>query len=1095
MRCFTNIYRKALFRQPIRMLLLVLILAAACFAFTSHAAEAILVAQKTDMLEEYYSPIGYLTGKWDVRAGQEIISECPYLELEDIRLYSDGRLIDMQNPDVDGISLEAAFYKHTNESVFVGRLEGSKFEKNPKGSGGYYELDFRVQSVEASYEDYMSEGSLVHIRSLPEIETKGRIDRGYYPLKQDEVFLKEYENLEEGKDYLIRGYYYESFGMNGIWAASQGRAGSTLILLPLLPTGGVLPEGSYYFYEVSGEAEDSKPELAELFDYAEYLNHNQSMMNVNGTKNMSRMPEFQEASKKYYMVEGRILTEEDDAEERRVCVIHEKFAKLRGLQLGDTLSVKLEKEQGMEHWAGYTLWENWEEWKEKIGGNGIEAKLEIVGIYNDLYYPYLSMYGTRMFVPASCLSPGYGRDLLESGGEGSYSFVLQNPDDQERFLEEYGKRLEEAGYQIIFVENNAENFLKTAGELKRSMLFGTVLFGIVLAVLLVAACSLYLSQRKKEYAIARALGLPAGRAVLGMSLSFGWVLLPGILLGGVLGWQKMLRDAGTVLASLTGVASTEISPEEVLEEEAAAVSTIAGQTVGEPEVSLSIGWFFLIVAAILLASVLLFLFYSLVLARKPVLSLLQGTTRARQGTGRRAALENGEEEQAREKEQKTQDLGLDRGVPFQTAANRLPVRRNILAARTRYLKRHILRTRAKSLLLVGMGIGLVLLVGWMRETMSSYQKEIEILYQNTMVEGEIKKIDSSVSLNGREGGGFIPPEIVAKLTETGLFSEIYVEESAWATDAWLTDETGRPQEAEKPALVDIPLIGIYDWESFLEKTGSQLEVQFYQGYNGSHFTREREKKDKGACEVLIPEGYMQMLGLHAGDGVLLCHQLSNETVSKGVYYRIVGSYQVTMGGTGTEMNNLGAAFIMQGTALQELVGEDYYYQKAQFVFDSKQNRKLLEREEELKNIVSGEQGYSFLRLFIWDEELHKVVEPLERTVSLFGILYPVAVVVSLAIGVGFQILLLLHRWKEAATMRVLGSSVRSVGLQLGAEQLLVCLAGVLLGLFLGWLRYKGLEEGIWIAVGVYFLGNLVGILTGCVAVARRSPLALLQEKE
>jgi len=45
------------------MLLLVLILAAACFAFTSHAVEAILVAQKTDTLEEYYSPIGYLTGK------------------------------------------------------------------------------------------------------------------------------------------------------------------------------------------------------------------------------------------------------------------------------------------------------------------------------------------------------------------------------------------------------------------------------------------------------------------------------------------------------------------------------------------------------------------------------------------------------------------------------------------------------------------------------------------------------------------------------------------------------------------------------------------------------------------------------------------------------------------------------------------------------------------------------------------------------------------------------------------------------------------------------------------------------------------------
>ncbi|MCX4315458.1 MAG: hypothetical protein OSJ52_02280, partial [Lachnospiraceae bacterium] len=146
-----SFYRKALFRQPVCMLLLIFVLGAACFAFMSHAAEAILVAQKTDALEEYYSPIGYLTGKWDVRAGQEIISECPYLELEDIRLYSNGRLMDMQNPDVDGMTLESAFYKHTNESIFVGRLEGSRFEKNPKGSGGYYELDFRVQSVEASY--------------------------------------------------------------------------------------------------------------------------------------------------------------------------------------------------------------------------------------------------------------------------------------------------------------------------------------------------------------------------------------------------------------------------------------------------------------------------------------------------------------------------------------------------------------------------------------------------------------------------------------------------------------------------------------------------------------------------------------------------------------------------------------------------------------------------------------------------------------------------------------------------------------------------------------------------------------------------------
>ena len=63
------------------------------------------------------------------------------------------------------------------------------------------------------------------------------------------------------------------------------------------------------------------------------------------------------------MVEGRMLTKEDDAEGRMVCVIHEKFAKLRGLGLGDILSMKLEEDHGMNGWAGYTLWEEWEEWK------------------------------------------------------------------------------------------------------------------------------------------------------------------------------------------------------------------------------------------------------------------------------------------------------------------------------------------------------------------------------------------------------------------------------------------------------------------------------------------------------------------------------------------------------------------------------------------------------------------------------------------------------------------------------------------------------------------------------------------------------------
>ena len=78
-------------------------------------------------------------------------------------------------------------------------------------------------------------------------------------------------------------------------------------------------------------------------------------------------------------------------------------------------------------------------------------------------------------------------------------------------------------------------------------------------------------------------------------------------------------------------------------------------------------------------------------------------------------------------------------------------------------------------------------------------------------------------------------------------------------------------------------------------------------------------------------------------------------------------------------------------------------------------------------------------------------------------------------------------------MRVLGNSARSVMLLLGTEQLVLGLAGVAAGVLLNQVYYKELAAGVWLASGLYFLGNLAGILGGCVAVARRNSLALLQE--
>ncbi|MDE5891834.1 MAG: hypothetical protein K2H45_02805, partial [Acetatifactor sp.] len=313
----TNLYRKAMFRQPVRMLILIALLAAASFAFASHGAEALLVAKETELLEQYYQPIGYLSGGWDMRAGQELVSQCSYLELEEIPLYVPGLLLDMQNADVDGSWLPQEDFYHANEVVFTGRLTGRQFvePRIPDGTRGYYKLRFEVCSVEAAYGDYMAEGDTVFVCSIPGIEDAS-LTEAYYPEQQDQHFMEEYEKLEEGKTYLMYGFYYEWSGVNGTLIAQKGNAGSNFVLQPI-------PSDGAWFHEAEGTVDYSALGLAGFSDYVDYLRHNQRSMWVEGIQDMSRLPFFQENSKRYYIAEGRILTREDDQAGNTVCVVQE----------------------------------------------------------------------------------------------------------------------------------------------------------------------------------------------------------------------------------------------------------------------------------------------------------------------------------------------------------------------------------------------------------------------------------------------------------------------------------------------------------------------------------------------------------------------------------------------------------------------------------------------------------------------------------------------------------------------------------------------------------------------------------------------------
>ena len=573
----------------------------------------------------------------------------------------------------------------------------------------------------------------------------------------------------------------------------------------------------------------------------------------------------------------------------------------------------------------------------------------------------------------------------------------------------------------------------------------------MLVTVLLAACGLYLFQRKKEYAIARALGLPAGQAVRGLAASFGWAAVPGVLAGCLLGWRQMRQNAEEIMAPL------------------------AAQIRTGGEASVSLVWLFLMMAGILAVIFLILTAGGFRLAGLPVLSLL----RERGGVEKKKPKESLEKEDGRDRisSETVQDMAAASDFVIPAAGGR----RGGSAFGARYIGKHILRAGFPSLLPLLMGIGAVVLFSWMSRTMAGYEAEINRLYQTTVIDGEIRKTDTSVSTS--QTGGDIAPSLVTAVEDSGLVAETYREDSGLAQTVTL-DREGEPYET---ILTDVPVLGLYEKEGFLEGTGKQLKVQFYFGYGWEYFLEARRDDDPEAYGIIVPEKYRQQFGIGPGDSLILY----------GGWYvkpcRVVGFYEEEGAGPGGAQERLEDSILMQGQTLHFLVDENYDCRVARFTFMPERNRELLARETELEEMVS--EAMPFLRFFIWDEELHEVVEPMERTLSLFRILYPAAMAAALALGFCFQLLLMLQRQREAAVMRVLGNAVRTVAGLLGTEQMLLCLTGAGIGLLCGWTLYEALTGSVWAALGLYVLGNLAGIAAGGIIVARHSPLALLQNRE
>ena len=525
------------FRQPMQSMLLIITLGLISFAFSSKVIEFIVVQRETNRIGSYYRSIGKLVGdgeqELDLTPGAELVRNHRFLAYEDRRRATSGVMKDIYNADIRGSSsseFEQLSGYYLGDMWFSGLLitkrEILRHLGQDKTEAIGYSLNFHVSKVLASYPEDLADGRVVGFLFL---------------FDGNESAVASIEAMEIGQSYLIRGWKKSGFRVEQNWQ----NASSTLQIKPL--------DGKGLWYlpidQVSGlNFEDL--DLHELKNEFEVLNENQHALLIFGTSDMSAMPQMQESSRFFFLVEGRWLNHQDELDKRKAIVIQADFAELRNLKLGDTISLTMRKLQNP--YSGYITKKDWQNWRSFPTH---DESFEIVGIFD--YLPELTtIHTTWAYIPNSVIptAVAYSQDHLI---EYDYSFVLDSSRNQSTFINELKAPLTELGIGIVFVENNGDSFWKIVEPLRRSAFSGFLVFTLVLIVALGLVNFLYINQQRGVYAILRALGTPKKSVLFQLLLPLVLFGTIGVIAGILPAFKYALQKTSAVFSDLPTPAGTQ----------------------------------------------------------------------------------------------------------------------------------------------------------------------------------------------------------------------------------------------------------------------------------------------------------------------------------------------------------------------------------------------------------------------------------------------------------------------------------------------------------------------------------------------------------
>ena len=273
------------------------------------------------------------------------------------------------------------------------------------------------------------------------------------------------------------------------------------------------------------------PEFAGLRRMMEIIETDKYTLDVHYLEDMASLKRYQDGL--LQIKQGRIIGLEDMG--KNVCVIPEGMAQLYGLELGDSFRLELGDKLleplctfGAVAYSDLRCAENWYDQNFTVVGTYTESSLDRVSSEERFW-----AYGDNaVFIPLSFL-PETADTANHEAKPTEVSFLIEDADSIIPFRDEVLPQLLDMGYIVRFSDGNwpaVREQLTQAGSLGLVKLCA---FTVSAVLVLLLTVYLYILRKKKEFAVMRALGCPAGEAKKVLLFPLFALAVPAVLLGSV----------------------------------------------------------------------------------------------------------------------------------------------------------------------------------------------------------------------------------------------------------------------------------------------------------------------------------------------------------------------------------------------------------------------------------------------------------------------------------------------------------------------------------------------------------------------------------